>query len=374
MSKRGENIHKRKDGRWEARYEKGRTSEGAIIYGFLYGKSYREAKNKKIQAIQAQLSEEKEAMILLTPDIQILAGRWLEYIQYTVKTSTYMCYTTLIQKHIIPYFQTFPEKLCQQTVLQEFYNFKIATSLSVKSAKMLVTFLQRILCYGEEHELIPSLKRPVNCAKSPIQEKKMLTEQQLSILCKYLLQDGSNFALGILLCMHTGMRIGELCGIKLSDLNFETGILTIQRTICRIRNLQTSIESLSETNAPKTVLLVSTPKSLSSRRQIPVPDHILTILRQKNLFANTYFLTGTSDYLEPRTVQRRFKRILYKCGLPPVTFHSLRHSFATKCIENGVDSKSLSEILGHSSVKITLDIYVHSNMEKKKEYMNQFVI
>jgi integrase len=85
-------------------------------------------------------------------------------------------------------------------------------------------------------------------------------------------------------------------------------------------------------------------------------------------------MTGTIHYTEPRNVQRRFKNILEKCDLPPVTFHSLRHSFATRCIEKGADSKALSEILGHSSVKITLDIYVHSNMEQKREYINQMTI
>ena len=120
--------------------------------------------------------------------------------------------------------------------------------------------------------------------------------------------------------------------------------------------------------------LIDTPKSTSSLRTIPVPRQLLSLLKRQQLSTDEYLMTGTIHYTEPRNVQRRFKNILKKCDLPPVTFHSLRHSFATRCIEKGADSKALSEILGHSSVKITLDIYVHSNMEQKREYINQMTI
>ena len=269
MREKGEIFHKRKDGRWEARYEKGRAADGAIIYGFLYGKSYREAKEKKLQAVKNQIQKKSFDESSCPIDICTLTDKWLESIHYTVKPQN----------------------------------------------------------------------RTFICAKSSVLEKDLLSSQQLSVLYDYLLLENTFFSLGILLCMHTGIRVGELCGIKSSDLNLETGILTIQRTVCRIRNLasvQSPFNQHISSDSSKTLLLISTPKTFSSRRQIPVPKHILDLLRQKVFPENTYLLTGTEKCLEPRTVQRRFKKILQNCELPLVTFHSLRHSFATKCIENGV--------------------------------------
>lgn len=170
--------------------------------------------------------------------------------------------------------------------------------------------------------------------------------------------------------MHTGIRIGELCGLKGGDFNFTNETFEIHRTISRIRNT----ESTPEHQDAKTKVIIDTPKSTSSLRTIPVPRQLLSLLKRQHLSPDEYLMTGTIHYTEPRNVQRRFKNILEKCDLPPVTFHSLRHSFATRCIEKGADSKALSEILGHSSVKITLDIYVHSNMEQKREYINQLTI
>lgn len=367
MSRRGENIHKRKDGRWEARYEKGRNNNGAIIYGFLYGKSYREAKEKKIQALQQkQPLQNKDSIAAVS--IRELSDSWLASVRYTLKESTYMCYTTLIQKHIITYFSENPQQLIDKNVLQLFYNSKILAGLSQRTVKTLLMLLKRILTFGEEQELIPVVKRIPVHSKTVLFEKNLLSPEEMAVLSEYLLQTDTVFAAGILLCMYTGIRIGELCGIKGSDIDLKNGILTIQRTVSRIRNSQTS------SNAPKTRIIISTPKSASSIRKIPLSDHMVALLKQCPFSEHTYFLTGSQTPAEPRFVQRRFKKILSECALPQVTFHSLRHSFATLCIENGIDSKALSEILGHSSVKITLDIYVHSNMAQKKEYLNRLSI
>lgn len=367
MSRRGENIRKRKDGRWEARYEKGRNENGAIIYGFLYGKTYREAKEKKLQILQQKIICQKSSPFP-SVNMQELSENWLEATRYTIKESTYMCYKTLIQKHIVPYFNKNMQQLFNKNGLQTFYNDKIASDLSPGSAKMLLMLAKRILVFGEEQDLLPSVKRISVHSKTLPFEKVLLSTEELSMLSKYLLQTDTNFAVGILLCMYTGIRIGELCGIKGADIDLQNGVLTIRRTVSRIRNPR------GGSREPKTILTISTPKSLSSIRKIPLPDHMISLLKEYFVPDQFYFLTGSTKPTEPRNVQRRFKNILKECGLSQVTFHSLRHSFATICIENGIDSKALSEILGHSSVKITLDIYVHSNMAQKKEYMNRISI
>lgn len=144
MSRRGENIHKRKDGRWEARYEKGRNDNGAIIYGFLYGKSYREAKEKKIQALRQKQPIQNKYSIAAV-NIRELSDSWLTSVQYTLKESTYMCYTTLIQKHIIVYFSENPQQLIDKNVLQLYYNSKILAGLSQRTVKTLISTVENVL-------------------------------------------------------------------------------------------------------------------------------------------------------------------------------------------------------------------------------------
>ena len=254
--------------------------------------------------------------------------------------------------------------------IQQFINYKITNDLSPTSVRNIVVLLERILRYGEDENLLPVTKRSFTFPKSSFYINDTLDVSQLSILARYLYLEGDAFSVGLLLCMHTGIRIGELCGLKGGDFNFTNETFEIHRTISRIRNT----ESTPEHQDAKTKVIIGTPKSTSSLRTIPVPRQLLSLLKRQQLSPDEYLMTGTIHYTEPRNVQRRFKNILKKCDLPPVTFHSLRHSFATRCIEKGADSKALSEILGHSSVKITLDIYVHSNMEQKREYINQLTI
>ena len=233
---------------------------------------------------------------------------------------------------------------------------------------MILMLLERILAFSEEQEFLPTVKRTKVHPKTIPFEKDLLRPEELSLLSRHLAEADTAFAAGVLLCMYTGIRIGELCGIKGADIDLKRGILTIRRTVSRITNPDIS------SGGSQTIIFISTPKSLSSIRTIPLPDQIIPFLRKWSVSDQLYFLTGNMKPTEPRNVQRQFKNILKGCNLPQVTFHSLRHSFATLCIENGIDSKALSEILGHSSVKITLDIYVHSNMAQKKEYLNRLSI
>lgn len=163
-----------------------------------------------------------------------------------------------------------------------------------------------------------------------------------------------NVDIGILICLYTGLRIGELCALKWSDINFELSILTVNGTQVRTKN---GIEIIS-------------PKSKSSKREIPIPNFLIDKI--KSLPRKSDFLL--SRYGKPfdvRTYRRYFKSILKKAYLPDIKFHSLRHTFATRALEVGIDYKTLSEILAHSSVSITLDLYAHSLKEHKKNEMNK---
>lgn len=161
--------------------------------------------------------------------------------------------------------------------------------------------------------------------------------------------------------MYTGLRIGELCALRWENIGIEKRILTVKNTIQRIQDFGGS---------NKTRLIITEPKSQSSKRTIPIPDCLMPMLAEMKGRIDSFVLTGTNKPIEPRTMQYRFKRILKNVNLPSYKFHSLRHAFASGAIELGFDVKTLSEILGHSSVQVTLDRYVHSSMEHKRDCMN----
>ena len=206
MARKGENIYKRKDGRWEARYEKGRNSKGQIIYGSLYGKSYREVREKKINSI-VKLPVAKTISPSESLNICDVSTRWLESIRHTVKESTYSCYLTLIQKHILTYFNN--SSMITSEHIQQFINYKITNGLSPTSVRNIVVLLERILRYGEDEKLLPVTKRSFTFPKSSFYINNTLGVSQLSILARYLYLEGDAFSVGLLLCMHTGIRIGD---------------------------------------------------------------------------------------------------------------------------------------------------------------------
>lgn len=193
-------------------------------------------------------------------------------------------------------------------------------------------------------------------------EKRLLNSSEQNILTEQLMNDINPSNAGILLSAATGMRIGELCALKWSDFDFEKSTVTVSRTMQRIKNR----------DGQGTKIIVTSPKSRTSLREIPIPEFLKNTLAEMKTNSDSFMLTGNGKFVEPRTMQYRFKNILKRFNLPQVNFHSLRHMFATKCVSLGIDVKTLSEILGHSSVKITFDRYVHSSMERKQSCMKLF--
>lgn len=169
--------------------------------------------------------------------------------------------------------------------------------------------------------------------------------------------------LGIFISAVTGIRIGELCALKWSDIDLEKRIIAVSKTMQRIKNIG---------GKTATKIVITPPKSKTSAREIPVPDVLYSYLKKMQCDNDCYVLTGKKLFAEPRTMQYRFASILKRIGLPQVNFHAMRHMFATKCVDVGVDVKTLSEILGHCSVEITLNRYVHSSIERKRSCMKLF--
>ena len=166
--------------------------------------------------------------------------------------------------------------------------------------------------------------------------------------------------------MFSGLRIGELCALEWGDISLESGTIYIHQNIQRIQ--------IKGNGEKKTEVVITTPKSQCSIRTIPMPEFLISILREADIERRGYLLTGSKKYLEPRSMENHFHKILDEISMRQVNFHTLRHTFATRCIEVGFDIKSLSEILGHANVNITLNRYVHPSFQLKKENMERLSV
>ena len=172
----------------------------------------------------------------------------------------------------------------------------------------------------------------------------------------------------MLLCLYTGLRIGEVCALRWDCVDLDKRALRVRATVQGVR-LQ------DPGDGPKTKMLYSEPKSKTSIRDIPLPEQLLPILRQFQGDPSAFILSGAADqYPEPRLLQYWFKKYLVQCGIEDANFHALRHTFATRCVESGFELKSLSEILGHANVNVTLNRYVHSSFALKAENMGRMVL
>lgn len=357
MARRGENIYKRKDGRWEGRYRNGFNANGKVKYSSIYGKSYAEVS----ASLNKKKSEQKNSSKICKYTFGKLADLWINNIQLTVKESTYANYMLKLEKHIKPAFSGVRyEKLTAEN-LNNFINQKIADGLSVKYISDIISVIKAVCKFAHKQynyeDKSMNITIPRQGTKS---EKKLLNYEEQTLLNKYLTENPSASNIGILLSIVTGIRIGELCALRWNDIDIEKRIITVRHTVQRIKNFKGNTA---------TKIVITEPKSSTSFREIPLPEFIMPILEKLRLGDNCYILSGTEKVIEPRTMQYRFKSILKKLCLPDVNYHSLRHAFATKAIIVGFDIKTLSEILGHSSVEITMNRYVHSSITRKIECM-----
>lgn len=354
MARRGENIYKRKDGRWEGRYKSGVKSDGTAKYSSIYGKTYAEVK--------AELSEKRvKPTVSAVPrnlTLNNLFSIWFTDIRLKVKESTYMNYMMKYEKHIsLTLGKTLYERLTVDN-LNSFIQCKLSSGLSAKYTADIAGLIKSVCRFAKKRFGYEDKSEFMAIPKGKATEKELLNKIEQTRLNSYLIDNPTLSNVGILLSSATGIRIGELCALKWENIDLEEKILTVKETAQRIKNIG---------GATATKLVITSPKSSSSVREIPLPEFIVPLLKKLKSNDSCYLLSGTKNIIEPRVMQYRFKRILNELNLSEVSFHSLRHGFATNCIAIGVDVKTLSEILGHSSVEITLNRYVHSSMERKVE-------
>ncbi|ALS36953.1 integrase [Enterococcus rotai] len=360
MSRRGENIYKRKDGRWEGRYIKGRKLNGSIHYGYVYGKKYYDVK-QKLTLIKSQLPYYQEQIIYsYSGTVQEWAAYWLEtFVLPTVKLSTYVSYKSKLSVHVFPQLGEIKLTELKKEDVQTLSD-QLEEKLSDASVHAVFRVFHTCLCAAQENELIP--KNPVDTVRLPKMGKrvsKALTTGEQKRL-KQVANSSTN-GLAVLIALETGMRIGEISGLKWSDIDWERREVHVNRTLQRLTD-----------NNGKSQIVEGLPKTRSSTRVIPLSKRLYHLLwKQKHSSKEAYILSNTEKSVEPRVVRYQFKQMSQEAGLSDVTFHTLRHTFATRCLEAGVNIATISALLGHRSIKMTLDVYTHSLLAQEREAIDQ---
>ena len=353
MPKRGENIYKRKDGRWEGRYIRGHSPSGRAEYGYVYASSYRECRTKRQKCLDAC---QKAPMKASSLTLDQAAERFLADKQDKLKQSTLARYAYMLEHYILPAFGAI--LICQLTANQisDFLLRLQKGGLSGKSARDVGVLLKSILRYSAKKLDCTS---PGLAVELPAYRRKQIDifyPDEIQRLAQKIMDKPTTAGIGILLTLNTGLRLGELCALQYKDIDLRNGVIHITKTVQRIRS------------GDRTCLMVLPPKSDSARRTIPLPGDMAALLKkiiQSHPNGENYLLTGKSAPMEPRTMQYQYRTLLKAAGIPYRNFHVLRHTYASRCVERGVDVKSLSEMLGHADVRTTLQVYVHSSLELK---------
>lgn len=274
---------------------------------------------------------------------------WLQYLEShrdIIKPSSYSTYRRAGERHL--------RGLQWDKLTQEDINTLLADKELAPSTKRVIASLLKQTLEAEGS----NFRVRVPPASSP--DAQTLTEADAGRLINYLIADGSNVSTGILLALSAGLRIGEVCAMRWGDISLQSRTVSVQRTVQRIR---------SESDGKRTKLYFGEPKTRSSRRTIPLPRYLCELLEPLRSDKNHYILTGNTTVMEPRLLQYKFKRALRNANVPDINFHALRHTFATRAIDIGVDIKTLSMLLGHSDVQTTMNIYVHPSMSHMRECM-----
>ena len=343
MARRGENIYKRKDGRYEGRYIKRYDINGKAVYGYVYSRNYADIRSKLAKCKSGKVPKATGSNTLLSEWLAI----WIDS-DNGIKETTRALYRRHIRNNISPKIGKYQLRKLNTDILQSFVNnMKFAPS----TVKLIFTILKSALMCAEDKGFIENIWSKVKLPKSEKSEITILTPQEQRRLEAVLTEKND---IGILICLYTGLRIGELCALKWSDIDFAAGQMHINGTQSRING----------------ELKITPPKSKASKRSFPIPDILMEKLKKHENYSE-FVLSNHGGMVEVRAYRRRFKELLKLAGLPDIKFHALRHTFSSRALEVGMDYKTLSEILGHASVSITMDLYVHSLDEHKKAQMNK---
>lgn len=328
MLRKGEASRRRRDGHWDGRLKKERNTKDLYF---------------------------EEASLL-----------WLQNNMVRYKGATYKKYRNLLDMHILPDFGKIKISKIHSTMLNEYVKRKLDTGrldqkggLSPSYVRSMILVIESVIQFAAEEGMCSPVKITVKKPLTNPQEPSVLDDEQERCLEQYLKVNLNGTKVGILMTLYTGLRIGEICALSWDDIDFKNRVIHIRHTVARV------LQNQDDRSISKTIL--DRPKTFSSMRSIPIPSFLFPILSEYKGKSNSpYVVSDKNSFMNPRTYEYRFHRILEECGIDKVNYHALRHTFATRCIKSGIDVKTLSEILGHSSVSFTLNTYVHSSMEMKR--------
>ncbi|MCL2106061.1 MAG: site-specific integrase [Oscillospiraceae bacterium] len=336
-------------------------------YKSVYGHSYGEAKAK----LEAYMSKRaapptkaiaKGRMILWAASCE----EWLDQKKLCLKQSSFVQYSCIVRKHILPYWG---QRNANELISASVNSFVKALSerLSAKTVRDILSVFLQVVRFAEKKHGIHIDHEEISRPKAQTGNLSVLSHDEQRRLSCFLQVNPNRINAGILLLLYTGIRIGELCALQWQDIDQTAGMVSVTKTIQRIADPDPDSKA-------KTRVIIDTPKSRNSVRLVPIPSFLIGLLSNIRAKPDSYFLTGESKPMEPRLFQTKFKKALEQAKVTETNAHALRHTFATRAIEQNMDVKSLCEILGHATVKFTLERYVHSSTELKRSGMERLAV
>ena len=359
---------KKSDRHWEVRYTITRNTNSKIIHISFSSQTYVADESELSSKAKAALASPMTIAVQSNEVITFAetAQKWLSLISLKVKESTFAKYRNTLELHILPAIGMRRMRELSTIDIAEFAKMKLECGrvdgqggLSSKTVRDMLFLINGIFDFAVSENII-SERIAIAYPRKQLNTIRVLSRQEQAALESVLTSNLDVHKLGIMLCLYSGIRIGEVCALKWGDISSDFGTLTVRQTLQRISNVEGNGES-------KTKIIIDAPKSVSSVRAIPIPKFLSSYLSSFCGESDAYFLcTPKSVFTEPRTMQNHFYRFAKAAEICDANYHTLRHTYATRCIEAGMDIKSLSEILGHANVNITLNRYVHSSLDQKR--------
>ncbi|MGH1846809.1 site-specific integrase [Enterococcus gilvus] len=361
--RRGENIYKRKDGRWEGRYKKGYKADGRIKYGYIYAQTFQEVRTK-LYSLKAHYHTQQELYGYSCITFEEWGRSWLYEIQNGIKPSTYSSYYYKLEKYVFPLIGERSLNELTAEIGKGLIAKWFEKGLSISTMQVILRITNKCLGYAKQKKKIkeqPFLE--ITLPKRKKQKIRALNRKEQAKLEEVALSEKGNTGLPTYLALYTGLRIGEIAALKWNDIDFERNLIHVTHTYQRVP---------LQLRERKTQLLLGSTKTDSGTRSVPISHSLRKELRRHRRQSRGIFVFSTNNHpVEPRLLTYHFHRIRKKCGLEDVHFHQLRHTFATRCLESQSDILSVSALLGHASAKLTLDTYADSMMDQRIQVIYQ---
>lgn len=283
-----------------------------------------------------------------------LIETWLSKRKHFIKESTYCNYSYIINKHLLPELGKYMLYEINEDIIAEFISQKLDSDLSQLTVRNIVVIIKLVNNFAYKYNLMNYLEINVSFRKST-SKYKVFSNTEITLIIHKLETFEKHYYIGILIALYSGIRIGELAALRYNDI--------INNNIHITKTLQRNYID------GKTNITITTPKSYKSNRIIPL-HHSLNVEDK----TDNYILTNSGKAMEPRLIRYHYTKLLKELNIEHRPFHYLRHTFATNLINNTGDIKVVSELLGHSSVSVTMDIYTHTNHKTKQICINQYLI